>query len=113
MADYRVIEPCTLMSGGVMTGTSVISSSAMNVLHLTLACFQAIWTGTPNGSFKAEGSIDGINFDNLNITITAVTGAAGNRIVVVPSCAPKYVRLTYTNTSSAGTLTILGCAGGI
>jgi hypothetical protein len=101
------------MTAGSMTGTSKISSIPMDIGHLVAAAFMATWTGTPNGTLLVEGSIDGSTWAPLqDVSIDPAVGTADSRMVNLFWLAFRYVRLSYTNTSSTGSLTIVGTGKG-
>lgn len=110
MASYRHIEAATLLSGGAMTGTSVLTSKAIDCRTLPLVGFSISWTGTPNGTFIVQGSLDGTTFVDMGITVAPAAGAVGNRGVDIGPTAFNYIQVQYTNTSGTGTLTIVGAA---
>lgn len=89
-----------------MTGTAAIGGTALNALGYAAAVFQCNWLSTAVGTFAAAGSNDGTNWYTINVAIPLhPSGAAGNTVIVVPAIT-KFVKLTYTNISSTGTLGI-------
>jgi hypothetical protein len=85
-----------------------------HVLHYSI---QAVYTGTPNGSFKLQASNDkGANTNDLeNVSITNWTDISGSTINVSASgdlmyslenIGYRWVRLVWTDTSSADPSTI-------
>jgi hypothetical protein len=83
-----------------------------------MCAIQAVWTGSPTGTFSIETSCDEGKIDPATNTVTGITnwtfydgsdqaagGAAGQfvwRINVLPE---KWVRLKYTYSSGSGTVT--------
>lgn len=105
----KKISPVKIVTDGAMTGTAVITSPEVGVQDLKSCSFQYVFTGTPNGTFDIEGSVDGVNFESMGITIAAAAGAAGNRVVDITDTGVAALRAKYTNTSSTGTLQIWFC----
>lgn len=102
----KKISPVKIVTDGVMTGTAVITSEGVGIQDIKSCAFQFVWTGTPNGTFLIEGSVDGANWSDMGITISAATGSAGNRIADITATGISAARAKYTNTSSTGTLQI-------
>lgn len=107
-----------IVSSGSMTGTSTINSDPFWIGHAAGYCVQAVWTGTPNGAFKLQASIDPVepspnnsneptitNWEDVADSSYSVTGAAGSYTWNVSNAFYRWVRVVYTNTSSTGTLT--------
>jgi len=112
MASYRNIEPTSLYSATI-SAAATYSSRSLDIAHLQCAAFQAVWTGTLTGSLIIEASLDGTNFDDLGISITAPpAGSAGHYLINMSDLAVKYVRMTYTHTSGTGLFTVYGSAKG-
>lgn len=120
----NLINPTVLMSAGVMTGTSKISSTPLDVRTMTAVCIQASWTGTPTGSFAVEGSLDYVPSGNgssgnagtwtdLQAGISGPAGSTGSILVDLQRTAVAYIRLSYTNASGSGTLTVIKSAKGV
>ena len=111
MSSKSFFGPKTLLSGGVMTGTNKISSAPIDLLTMTGCAFQASWTGTPTGTFIVEGSIDGVTYSDIGAGITTnPAGSAGSMLVNNVNMHFRYCRLSYTNATGVGSLTVLGTA---
>lgn len=106
---YRFIGPISLVTGGAMTGTAVLTSNAINIETLPLAGVYISWTGTPQGSFSLQGSIDGTHFADMGISIPAPGGSAGSCLIDPITTSCRFLRVKYTNSSSTGTLTVTAC----
>lgn len=103
------IFPVTLLSAGSMTGTTTIKSLPLDLLKLTGAALQASWTGTPTGTLSVEGSIDGINYSDIGASIpTQPAGAAGSVLLNLVDLQFRYARMSYTNATGSGGLTVMG-----
>jgi hypothetical protein len=111
MSSYRSIDPVLVVTSGDMSGS--INSSQLDIGHLTNAAFEAVWTGSPVGSFKVEVSLTGNNWADLGVSISDAAGSAGSRVVNISGLAVKYIRFVYTFTSGTGTLNVYGSARGI
>lgn len=111
MSRYRYTGPLTLSSGtNNMTGVAVITSLPLDLKTLPRAAFMMNWTGSASGTFSVQGSIDGVLYADLGISIPAVAGVAGNTIIDVGYTGVDYVEVIYTNTGGTGSLTIKGSA---
>ena len=111
--SYRGINNLTLLAPTTnnMTGTTVLSTTlALDIRTMPRACIVASWTGTPNGTFSVQGSVDGILFADMGITVNPAVGSADNRFIDLTETGADFVKLVYTNTSSTGTLTVKGSA---
>lgn len=110
--------PFQSITAGTMTGTSVINSKVTNIAWRDNVGVQLIWTGTPNGTFAIQVSLD---YDpvkdptgdgsgsgtwtpiSLSTAITA-TGSANNAYADLNQLSSPWIRVVYTNTSSTGVL---------
>lgn len=96
-----------------MTGTSVIDSAPLDILHLTNAAFELSWTGTAAGTFQVMVSLTGTNYADLGVPIQDAAGTADYRVVNISGLATRYIKLRYTNASGTGALTVIASARGI
>lgn len=111
MPSYRFIAPVTLMNAQAVSSTTTYKSSALDILTIPNAAFSISWSGTPTGSsLTIEGSLDGTNYSDLGVSITAPAGSASFVVVNMQGLAVRYVRVSYTNASGSGTMTVLGSA---
>lgn len=119
--NQRIILPLVANN---MTGTAVIHSLAMNWDTIRGGSIQVIWTGTPVGAFKIEGSLDhqasvdgkdnsSGTWDDLGIALNSPAGAAGSDIADISLTGIPWIRVTYTNASGTGTLTAWGHGKGV
>jgi len=113
MGGIRIVGPTVLMTDGVMAGVAVISAKELNMSSLLYGALEAVWTGTPTGTFKVEGSLDNISFFDTGTATTPAAGAAGSQLINFGfPIGFAYMRLTYTNTAGAGLLTVRGIGKG-
>lgn len=114
MSGKDALGPIHIITNGAMTGTAVLTSTVVPLQFFDNAGVQAVWTGTPNGTFSFEVSNDyNANTGNTGTwtayTITptpAATGAAGDAFIDINQTGGAYCRVKYTNTSSTGTLNV-------
>lgn len=69
--------------------------------------FQAVWTGSPTGTFSIVGSLDGINF-NIPIYSILTGGVSGNVTYDLFGTSVGALKGVYTFTSGTGTLSMNG-----
>lgn len=117
-----------ISGSGAMTGTNTITSDPIPVEQLWAYAIQAVWTGTPNGTLKLQASCDApdkavqasnggpytvTNWTDISGSSNSVTGSAGSFMWNVSDVGYRFVRLSYTNSSSSGTLTAKASLKGI
>ena len=106
MAGKDFVNPFVLMTAGDMSGDLV--SNSFQVTGFDNIGIQFIWTGTPEGDFAVEISLDNVNWTALPLSpAPAAAGSADNAYVELNQTTAKYIRCSYTATASTGTLTIL------
>lgn len=105
----RTVGPVNLLTGGDMSQASV-ASKALNVASMIAGNLEAIWTGTPTGTFSLQASNDAVNWYDTGTAIQAPAGGAASTMVEMTQIGFTYVRLKYTKTSGAGSLTVNGMA---
>lgn len=116
-----------LLTASAMTGTTTVNSAAIPVDQLWGFAIQAVWTGTPNGTIKLQASCDAptsttqtssgtsavVNWTDIADSSVTIAGSAGNYMWNISSAAYRFVRVTYTNTSSTGVLSATMSAKGV
>jgi hypothetical protein len=93
-----------IVTAGDMSGA--ITSSPVRMDQTSSLSIQAVFTGSPAGSFKVQISNDDASptnwSDYANSTVT-ISGA-GNQAWDIWAVAAKWVRLIYTPSGGSGTL---------
>lgn len=96
---------------------SDIVSDPIWLAHIVNFSIQIVFTGTPNGSFKIQGSNDAgsatnnvsnadvTNWSDVGSTTVNVT-AAGSHIYNIENSGYKWARLVWTDSSSGSPSTI-------
>lgn len=101
------------MSKKVLTSYPILSSqslaasfnsAATNAQFLDRICYSVSWTGSAVGSLIAQGSIDNVNFANLDMNAITLNNATDNAILDIQVTALPYVRLAYTRSSGTGSM---------
>lgn len=107
-----------------MSGTNTITSSVTNVVHKDNLCYELVWSGTPNGTFSVQGSVDynpGLpqsepdgaqsngTWTSLPVLDTSgnppvASGSAGQILCDLNQLPYPFIRIQYTNSSGSGTL---------
>ncbi len=92
-----------IVTNGNMAST--ITSSVTDIRYLDNVGIQAVFTGTPTGTFTVNVSLDQVNWDSLTFSATPVaSGTAGSVYMDVNQTSSPYIQLVYTPTSGTGTL---------
>jgi hypothetical protein len=101
----------------VLSSTDMSANLQSNPIwlgHIEHFSIQLVFTGTPNGSFKLQASLDDGGIDVSSPSVTnwtdvanssqAIT-AAGDHLYTVQNASYKWVRLVWTFSSGSGTIT--------
>lgn len=100
--NYR--ESTTIVSAQSMGAD--VTSVGYNCNTARYFAIEGSWTGTPNGTFSVEVSLDGSNWNAVSLSSSpAATGAAGSFAIDFTTNFPIF-RVKYARTSSTGTLTV-------
>lgn len=105
-----------VITNGEMKDTDQLESIPLNLQQMSRASFHCIWTGTPTGVLKLQGSNDELNYVDLvdiNNKINQPAGSAGDLLLDLNDLAFKMLRLVYTNTSGTGTLNVVAHSKGV
>ncbi len=114
-----------IITNGDMS-TASITSDVINMENILFLAVQGVWTGTPTGTLKLQGSCDtgltiagnvtgsGVtNWTDITSATTAPSGSAGSGFIEVKETGLKWVRAVYTRSSGSGTLNVRFNAKGI
>lgn len=116
MASHFRLRKLQLIANGAMTGTSVITSKAVEIINLDNVFLQLDFTGTPSGSFDVQVSSDHLEDQEGNVLVAGhwvslalsptpiAAGAADDIGIDMNQLGASYLRVVYTNTSGTGTL---------
>jgi hypothetical protein len=109
-----IVDNAPLFSATLMTAD--LHSPAISAQQFSLVDVQAVWTGTPAGNLYIEtsddvgavapdGTVSGVtNWSTYTGSTTAAGGAAGNFTWHIWAGGFRWVRLSYTFSSSTGSL---------
>lgn len=114
----KTLQPLHIVSAGTMTGTAVITSNVIDTRYLTNIYMQIAYTGTPNGTFSVQASMDYVpnpaggagivagTWIDIGAGVPAAVGAAQQVGINIANTGYAFLRLVYTNTSSTGVLDV-------
>lgn len=107
MSGKDFVSPITILEAGDMTG-DLTSSVLEKLMGFDNFGIQFIWTGTPEGEFFVDISLNGIDWTALPLSpAPAAIGVADNAYVEINQSTAKYLRCRYVATASTGVLNIL------
>ena len=103
----RAMSPLQIIEDGYM-GNSV-DSSVIDARDLQCVAVQAVYTGTPTGTFTMEGSVDYNTITGVGTWTTIDLGtlsisAAGDTLIDLTNTSIPFLRLHYAFGSGTGTL---------
>jgi|694.fasta_scaffold08687_20 hypothetical protein len=105
-----------IITDGTMTGTTVITSSEIDVTQSEIAAIELVWSGTPTGTFQIQAAVQvlgggaaggtgaGVTWQNIISPAPTAAGAAGSHLINLSDFGFSKLRVTYTNASGTGTL---------
>jgi hypothetical protein len=83
------------------------TSESVDISFANGFAVQMQWTGTPTGTLRIQGSLDGILFSNVPSGSVALAGVAGDTLFNTSYPVHyTHVRVSYTAAAGAGTLTV-------
>ena len=85
-------------------GTGLIQSQIVNIPFLDNISIEIAWTGTPVGTFQVLGSVSGINYNPVQVSIKPASGSADSTMASFQNQGYQFVLLQYTGTSGSGVL---------
>lgn len=89
------------ITNGDMSGN--LTSSVTEIKEARRYGVQLIYTGTPTGTLKLQGSNDNTNWTDLTSQSVSLTGSAGSKILT-DDADYSFVRTVYVFGSGTGTL---------
>lgn len=91
----------TLISAGDMSGSLVSPSQSLDTV--IGYAIQAVWTGSPTGTFSVSGSLDNVSY--TQITSTPTGGSAGSFLLNVEKPMYGYLQVSCS-AGGTGSLTV-------
>ncbi len=112
MGVKKFLAPYVLFSGGVMTGTSTLTSDPTNIANLDNVGLQIAWTGTAVGTLSVKCSIDNVTYSDLTFSplLAQPVGVAGGYLISLNQLPFPWIKLVYVNASGVGVLNAQVCA---
>ncbi len=104
----KKINKHLLLDAEVTTGTSTVTSDSQNINNLDNLFLQVRFVGTSAGTLTVQASADNVLWDDL-VFSPALAQPAGSSIgyaVNITQLAAGYFRVSYTNATGSGTLTV-------
>lgn len=109
----------TRSSYSLVTNQSTASnftSQAYQTLNIDVEAVQVNYTGSPSGSFSVQGSVDGINYATLYVSVNGVPPSASVAVTANPSpilfdiygSGIEWLQLVYTG-SGTGSFSAFVC----
>lgn len=114
MSKFRILGPVERLNEEI-TGTDPVESLPIDVRSMTNAAFQIGYNaggGTLEGSIDIYASVDGTNFEDMGLSITAMAGVAGNAVVNLTTLGITYVKAVIIPTAGTGTVIVTASAKG-
>jgi hypothetical protein len=108
------------LTGGVMTGTTVLTSAVCGIRWLDNVGIQLTWTGTAVGTFQVQVSANHDEDEQGNVRTAGnwvaldlgspgpvASGTASSIYIDLTQLSAPFIRVVYTNTSSTGALSVV------
>lgn len=108
-SSYRSLDmsPNPPIDDVAVSGANVYDTGAIKAIDFETFTFQAEWTGTPTGVLAILGSLDGVNFRDFGATVSVQpAGSSGGVVSPLYGHGMKWLKMTYTNASGSGAMTI-------
>lgn len=109
MGETAFIQAKQLLNATV-SGTTVATSTFLDVRTMHMLAAYIAWTGTLNATFSLQASPDGTTFFDTGTFIKPATGSPDNFAVGVPDMCFNFFRVQVTPTSGSGNVTITASA---
>lgn len=103
-----------LMDAVAVSSTTVYTSEIFNMSNLDNMGLQVKFTGTPTGTLTIQVSVNNSTWDTLptadiNPSVASPSGSATDTVYSIKATPFPYLRVSYTNASSTGTLSVWIC----
>ena len=105
MADQPIFSLNNqVITNQAMTGN--ITSLSQEISECNNVAVQVVWSAgsTPIGSTELQGSLDNVNFTNIDGTSLSVSGNSGSNLYNYDAPAFPFIRVVYTFSGGNGTL---------
>lgn len=111
MGHKKTLDSYSLITDGVMTGTTTLTSPPTYIANLDNIGLQVGWTGTPTGTVSVLVSPDDVNYDALTFdpALTQPSGSASRYWINISQLASFYIKVQYVNASGTGVLNVKIC----
>lgn len=111
MGVKKLLPYYSIVTNGVMTGTSVVTSSVTNIQNLDDIGIQVAWTSTAVGVIEVQCSVDNVTFYALTFdpVLTQPAGSAGGYLIDLQQVPFLWLRVQYTNSAGSGVLNVGIC----
>jgi hypothetical protein len=80
------------------------TSESTNTQFFDRVCYALDWTGSAEGTILVQGSVDNVNFSNLDMNPIVMNAEDDSAVIDIQTTSLPYVRLSYTSTAGTGTL---------
>jgi hypothetical protein len=112
MGFRNFLASTQVITNGAMANTDTLTSTAIDTKYLGNVGVQLVWTGTPNGTFTIEGSVNGTTYRAIttNPATISASGSASDHLISLDNWPFTSIRVKYVNASSSGTLQAYICA---
>lgn len=106
MSVKSVIKPYQVLTNGDMSGD--VSSLASDIESSDNVAYQVVWTGNAIGTFSVEGTVNGVDWEALDLGTPGpeAGGVADSFLVSLKGVPYAKLKLTYNSTSGSGNLNV-------
>jgi len=104
MSAKAVIKPFQVVTDGNMSGD--VTSLPTDIESVDAVGYQVVFTGTAVGDFEVHGSINGTNWEALDLGSPSpeAAGVGGSFVISLSLIPYSKLRLKFVRTSGSGTL---------
>lgn len=98
-----------LFNAIAVSSTNTYKTTPVQVIDFQTFTFQFEWSTGFSGTIQVLGSLDGINFRDFGVTLSAQPSDSESGVIVpLYGHGMKWLQAVYTNASGSGTLTTTG-----